>query len=195
MDISQELERGIGHGPTLPTPEERLATARAALRRRRLLVGSGAAAGLMVAITPLMLGGGPEVHGTGPTPAASQATGAPSRDGVSIFRESIRLARFESDGRLWIHPDTVVHDRRDDVVPGAVASVALDATYDGRRSWLLFLQVDEGSASGIHSGPRDDPELYRTFDEFVTEGARALSRRIPESTRSPDVPPAGEEVR
>ena len=59
MDLQQELERGIGHGPELPTPQQRLIAGRAALRRRRRTFGAAATAALVAIAAPVavMVGG------------------------------------------------------------------------------------------------------------------------------------------
>lgn len=192
MDIQHELEQAVGHGPTLPTPQQRLVAGQVALRRRRMGLGAGAVAVLVATAAPFTVATNGTERGTDLAPTAPSVTPSPTKDGVVIFRERIRLARFEADGSVWIHPGTVVHERRADVVPGASQSVALDATYRGRRSWLLFSQVDGTSANGIYSGPGDDTDLYATFDEFVAEGSLALSRRAAGTAGAPDVPPTRE---
>ena len=66
MDIQWELENAIGNGPDLPPPTERLVAGRAALRRRRWVVGAGTAAVVAALVVPAVaLSVGPAERGTG----------------------------------------------------------------------------------------------------------------------------------
>ncbi len=78
MNLQQELDRAIGHGPALPTPEERLAAGRAALRRRRAAVGAGVVAVLVAVAAPFALGVGDDARSPEMTdsPAATPTLGA-----------------------------------------------------------------------------------------------------------------------
>lgn len=175
MDLQQQLERDIGHGPALPTPEQRLAAGRAALRRRRLTVGAGAAAVLVAIAAPFALGSGeatrsPEVTDSpSPSPSSEPAPDRWSRAGGF---------GYDRGGTLHISSEAVVHERRNGVVPGLPSSVALDLTFRGERTWHVTRLVEDGSWVGIESGAGHEPDLYRDFDEFVAKAAFCLRQGV-----------------
>jgi len=181
MDLQQELERGIGHGPALPAPQERLVAGRAALRRRRVTVGAGAAAVVMAVMAPLALAGTGAPGGTGLRPAgqppSAAATPEPFRDekprGESTAEpewprgETMAAIVDSVTGTLLIHPDARVLERRDDLYPGKdTESVALDLMLHGERQWVL-LEWDERGEASVYGSPEDD--LHRDFDDFVAQ--------------------------
>ncbi|MEJ7795292.1 MAG: hypothetical protein WKF50_07050 [Nocardioides sp.] len=178
MDIQQELDRAIGHGPALPTPDQRLRAGRAAVLRRRAGIGAAAAATVAVLAVPavLTLGGGsssvaPAATPSSPSQAAQNAEGS--------WRRGAPPARYDADGNLVIRPGADVHERRDGVVANAFGSVALDLSFEGERTWLLVERQSNGDNLGLISGPGQDSDVYRTFDDFVVKGAFAMGQREP----------------
>ena len=166
MDIQQQLERDIGHGPALPTPQQRLAAGRAALRRRRVTVAAGAAAVLVVIATPFALGAAGDTQSPALTapPSPSATSEADPEDWRGTGGVQVQA------GTLRISPDAVVHERRDGVVPGYPSSAALDLTFQGERTWRVTRPVGGGSWMSITSTPGEEESgLYRDFDDFVAK--------------------------
>lgn len=207
MDIQQELERALGHGPTLPAPEERLAAGRAALRRRRVTVAAGTVVVFVAIAAPFAVSGsgatqGSDVPPAAPPPTSSAPEPAPDRtsraDPKPRFDASMGEVAYPDvrTGELMIHPDAIVLQRIDDLYPGkATESVALDLRLDGKRHWVA-LEWDEGGSMGTFGGP-DDP-FYASFDDFVakaTSGGGMTSGPPPRDQGSgDDLPVPGEVV-
>jgi hypothetical protein len=182
MDLTRELEQSIPLGPPLPPPTERLVAGRSALRRRRASVAVTAAAAVVALVVPVAaLGDRTADRGGELTPVAS-APSAPDRPrGEAPRSEPTRspewpggeddLAWVDFDtGELGIHPDAVVHERRDDLFPGKrTESVALDLSVGDQRQWVV-LEWDEGGGAADHADPADSS--YETFDDFVAEVVR-----------------------
>ncbi len=174
MNLQQKLDRAIGHGPALPTPEQRLAAGRAALRRRRASVGAGVAAVLVAVAAPFALGLGGDARSPGVTDSPSTTpTGAIAEAWIEDGG-----FRFDLGGTLEFSPDAVVHERRDDVVSGAPLSVALDMTFDGERTWHLVRRKSSGNWVDIVSGPGQEADLYRNFDDFVAKATFSLEQGV-----------------
>lgn len=176
MDIQQELERSIGHGPALPTPDQRLRAGRAALRRRRITVGAGAMAVLVAVAAPFALNGSGATQGSDLPPAApptSSVEPSPDRTLRADPERRFDVAMGEvayvdfATSTLMIHPDAVVVERIDGLYPGkGTQSVALDLKLDGKRYWVE-LEWDEGGGGGTYGGPQDD--FYDDFADFVAK--------------------------
>lgn len=163
MDLRDQLDRAIPEGPALPDPATRLATGRAALRRRRrATVGAGAAAVLLVAVGPFALrdSTSPDRDGAPAAPATGSADG---------WEPAVRAgAHVDTDtGRLVIEPEAVVLQRVDDLYPGkGTRSVALDVRYEGRRWWLAFEWSDRGGTSAVVPA---DSGAFDSFADFVAD--------------------------
>jgi DNA-directed RNA polymerase specialized sigma24 family protein len=56
LDLREQLDEAIGHGPPLPPPERRLAAGRGAVRRRRMLVAAGAATAVAAVVLRYWVG-------------------------------------------------------------------------------------------------------------------------------------------
>ncbi len=180
MDLHDELEDAIGHGPALPPPVERLASGRRALRRRRAVVAAGAAAAVAAVVLPVAaLAGGTPTSGGEPAPAAPPATAsatptpsvAPRLDiePKAQFERSLRQVAYAdlTTGELMIDPRAEVLHRIDDLYPGKdTQSVALDLLLRGEREWVV-LEWDEGGSSGTLGGPDDD--FYTGWDDFLAK--------------------------
>jgi hypothetical protein len=175
MDIQWELENAIGIGPDLPPPTERLVAGRAALRRRRWVVGAGTAAVVVaLAVPAVAMSLGPAERGTGITPATPpsatpSAPGQATEDPEPSFPEPEKtLAYVDYDtGRLVIQPGVEVLRRIDDLYPGEdIRSVALDVRRGERHEWLVWEWTERGGAAAF-SGPAEG--VFDSFDEFVTD--------------------------
>ena len=163
MDIQQELERSIGHGPTLPTPEQRLAAGRWALRRRRITVGGAAAVVAALMVTPLAIaaGGGDHASDPGPAGPAPVTTSAPEPEPTDEATEqeprwreweSIRLP---ADGRAR---------RSGPVSRSSTASTAICAARAGSTAWPWRSAGTARSTGSRPSGtasPAAGPERHR----------------------------------
>ena len=177
MDIQQELERDIGHGPALPSPQQRLVAGRSALRRRRLAVGAGAAAVLVAIAAPFALGSGDAARSPDVTDSPSPSP-SPSSEPVPDRWSRAGGFGYDQRGTLRISSEAVVHERLDGVVPGFPSSAALDLTFRGERTWHVTRLVEDGSWMGIESGAGQEPDLYRDFDEFVAKAAFCLRQGV-----------------
>lgn len=170
MDISDELEQSFGHGPALPTPEERLVAGRAALRRRRRAVGGTAAVVAALLVTPFAIaaGGDPAVQ-PGPATPASTATADPSPNPTTLATEAPEeppqqrwqkweTIRYSAEGELEIRPGVQILDRVDGYLrdsPRWDHSVAMEVRYDGGVYWVSAeWDRENGSSSG--STPAND---------------------------------------
>ena len=178
MNLHEELEAAIGHGPALPPPADRLVAGRSALRRRRLVVASGAAAAVVAVVLPVAaLAGGSPTSGRDLTPAApvsapvatptEEATSAPAEPEATFDPRIDEVAYADlRTGELMINPEAVVLRRVDDLYPGKkTQSVALDLRLDGKRHWIV-LEWDEGGSSASSGGP-DDP-FYSDWEDFLS---------------------------
>ncbi len=148
MDLQQELERDLGHGPALPSPQERLVAGRAALRRRRMSVGAGAVAVLVAIAAPFALSGGGANQGTELPPAAPpssaqtpvaptpEPTARPSEDEDPLEVVVVDgVPQMESDlASIVIGP----------VVRDAERAYGLEIRRDGVRSFVLLLPTPDG---------------------------------------------------
>ncbi len=175
MDIQWELENAIGNGPALPPATERLVAGRAALRRRRWVVGAGTAAVVVALVVPAVaLSAGPVERGTGITPAAPPAatpsvTQQETEDPEPTFPEPEKaLAYVDFDtGRLVIQRGVEVLRRVNDLYPREdIRSVALDVRRGERHEWLVWEWTERGGAA-VYSGPADG--RFDNFGEFVAD--------------------------
>lgn len=178
MDLHDELENAIGHGPTLPTPQERLAAGQAALRRRRALVSVGAAAAVAAVVLPLaVLAGGGATSGTAPSPAAPPSVAAPAPSPSAATEEPTEPApqrwqrwesiRYSAEGQLEIRPGVEVLDRVDGYLsasPRWEHSVAMEVRRDGTVHWV---SAEWDSETGSSSGSTEANDGWVDFRAWV----------------------------
>nr|CAA9330766.1 MAG: hypothetical protein AVDCRST_MAG46-1415 [uncultured Nocardioidaceae bacterium] len=181
MDLARELEQSIPPGPPPPPPAERLVAGRRALRRRRASVAVGAVAAVVALAVPVAALDRTADRGTGPTPVAPAPSATDRPGGEDPRSEPTRspewpggkedLAWVDFDtGELRIHPDAVVHKRRDGLFPRKrTESVALDLSVDDQRQWVVLEWDERGGAVDV-TDPTDGS--YGTFDDFVDEVVR-----------------------
>jgi hypothetical protein len=195
-DLAPDLERSLGHLPTVPATTY-LATARKVRRRRRTIAGAATsvvlAGGLVLAPTLL--------DSSSPTPVASMAPGAgpgerlvapepdnpvtavPGLEGVEHFTtEEIPgwvgehgnngPVDIAPDGRLWVAPGAEVHQTVVD--PYAAGgpqehgtSYAVEATYEGETRWVLL------------PGLMEPPGLWTDDFELWVDEATAFAQDRP----------------
>ncbi len=185
MDLRDELEHAIGHGPALPLPEERLRAGRAALRRRRLAVGVGALAVASALVAPFAASGGigsqgvdPASPGSGPTAPsdvppnleAGRLTPDPDRPAYTAQtypwrRDTVAAIDFGGTEPL-IRPGATVLQRRDDLFPGSDShSTALVIRFEGQRYWVAMDWTEAGGTIGQDEAGA----TFDAFDEFVAD--------------------------
>jgi hypothetical protein len=185
MDLRDELEQAIGHGPALPPPEVRLRAGQAALRRRRLAVGAGVLAVASALVAPFAASGGIGSRGVDPASPISRPTAPPDvplnleADGVTPEpdrrrytahtypwrRDTVAAIDFGGDEPL-IRPGANVIDRRDDLFPGSDShSVALVIRFEGQRYWVAMDWTEGGGTIGQDVAG----EVFDSFDEFVSD--------------------------
>jgi hypothetical protein len=157
MDLREQLEQAIGHGPPLPAPEARLAEGRSAVRRQRTLVAVGAAAVAAAVVVPVMaLGGAPTSAPRDLGPAASSSAQASDEPTVEVRDDPAPGPDLADDGTV---PET-------DLETGAVLTIAELIGYpadviigpvvrDGERAFGLEL-VLEGDRSFALLRPTED---------------------------------------
>lgn len=176
MELQQELERDIAHGPALPTPEQRLRAGRAALRRRRVAVGAAAAGVVVAAVAPFALGTGPATRGTDLVPASPGISDSPSA-GVDLFepRQGAPVDIDRQTRELVFAAGAVVQRRTDGVVQdidGRSASLVID--FEGGTYWVV-MAWDERRGDVAYDLADSNPDS--TFDEFVARHLPKLERK------------------
>jgi hypothetical protein len=185
MDLRDELEQAIGHGPALPAPEERLRAGRAAVRRRRLAVGVGALAVTTALLAPFAASGGSGSRGVDPAPPVSRPSGPPDvPPNLEAGRvepepdhrtytaqtypwrgDTVAAIDFGGDEPL-IRPGATVLDRRDDLFPGSGShSVALVVRFEEQRYWVAMDWTEAGGTIGQDEAGG----AFDGFDEFVAD--------------------------
>ncbi|MFC6287336.1 hypothetical protein ACFP3Q_08195 [Nocardioides sp. GCM10027113] len=160
LDLHDELERAIGHGPPLVPAEQRLVAGRRALRRRRAAAAL-AAVGIVAA-----LGVGWSAAGSDPQhrSAPIAVDPSPTTPEASDWEDGT-LVRYV-DGELEIREGVVVHDRVDNPYGYAAPrkSVALDLTWQGQRHWLIGGVERDGNSFGYQSTvPGGESTDFRTY--------------------------------
>lgn len=156
MDLREQLDQAIGHGPALPPPEQRLAAGRAAVRRRRTLVALGAAAAVVAVVVPVAALGGtqsgsprdlgpvttPSVIPSSP-PAANPTTPGDARPSRDPDPEPDEFEVQVIDGVPQLASDfsSVVIGP---MVRGSDRAYGLQIERDGERLFVLLLETDAG---------------------------------------------------
>lgn len=191
MDLREELDASIGHGPPLPHPVERVAAGRTALRRRRTAVGVGGAlaAAAMVVPAVLLAGGSPDSAADLP-PAATppgSATPAPSPTGdaepTTVAWEGNLPVRY-LDGELEIRPGVVVHEHLENPygLEPPNRSDALDLTFKGKRTWTIV----EYRKRGWNYAASEPSNGWASFGDWVADQVGAAADGWPDTLRLTD---------
>jgi hypothetical protein len=185
MDLREELDRAIGHGPGLPPPAQRLVAGRAALRRRRIAMAAGTAVAVVAVVVPAaVLTGGTPTSGRDLAPVAPPGSTGPvdpspapevlaERMGEAVTEHQWQGSGVVAEvdiftGDLVIRPGAVVTERVDDLYPGkASESVALDVRWRGERHWVALEWEESGASTGTYGSPGDG--FYTDFDDFVAK--------------------------
>lgn len=184
MDLSSQLEKAIPEGPDLPDAGARLEAGRAALRRRRLALGAGVLAALLV--PAIAVGAALVDRASAPDVADPPRRGA----GQALVQEDDPVG-YDEFGKLRIASGVVVHERVRN--PYGLApprrSDAFDFTYRGEREWAVLRTTRQGWTSAT-AGPGLG---WLTFADFVadTVDPGPDARRWPDTIRLDD---AGEVV-
>lgn len=186
MDLHDELETAIGHGPALPPPEVRLAAGRTALRRRRAVLAAGTAGAVAAIVLPVaVLAGGTSTSGREVPPAVPSPSES-SRVGPSQPREGAPVDIDRTTRELVVDQGAVVNARVDDVVPGIVGwSAALDVSQADRRYWVVLAwdetrgDVRYDEAEPGRTGLAEWSETYLPELERLYAPGRAPSQRVP----------------
>ena len=182
MDLTRELEQSIPSGPLPPPPAERLVAGRSALRRRRASGAVRAAAAVVALVVSVAALSDRTADRGGELTPVAPAPSAPDRPGGEGTRsepmrssewpggdEDLAWVDFDT-GELRIHPDAVVHERRDGLFPRKrTESVALDLSVGDQRQWVV-LEWDERGGATEYADPADGS--YETFDDFVAKVVR-----------------------
>lgn len=148
MELREQLDRAIGHGPPLPSPEQRVSAGRAAVRRRRARVTSGAVVAVIAAVlsiaavdwsptptsAPLGTATSPSAPAE-PSPSPSVPTSeGPAGSPLAIVVVDGVPQLAEQPAGLTIGP----------VVREGERAFGIESRLDGTRSFVLVVPVGDG---------------------------------------------------
>lgn len=174
MDLQRELERDLGHGPSLPTPQQRLAAGRRALRRRRIAVATGVAGvAAAVALPVAILVGGTSTAGRDVAPVAPSPSRSIADDGLRL-ESAVPVSVGRKTFDLVFEDDATVERRIDGVARGIVGwSAALEISQGERYYWVL-VGWDELGSDLVY----DEVDPGRSgFEDWVAAGVPKLERQ------------------
>ena len=146
MDLQEQLDRAIGHGPPLPAPEERLLAGRIAARRRRSRMVAGSVLGAVAVALPVALSlslagtsdsqpapAGPSTVSDA-TPGDDDANG--TSDGVALpATEGLNVVVVDGVPELSGHPSNMSIGP---VVRESETAFGLQVRLHGKRSFVLM---------------------------------------------------------
>lgn len=173
MNLTEELEAAIGHGPPLPDAADRVAAGRAALRRRRV-VGTVAAASVLAVLGTAYAVTAPALQGrtsdevpVAPSPTASPSPSPTGEAGIPLGTWRGNTPVRYHDGELQIRPGAVVHERIENPFGFAPPrrSDAFDLTFRGYRAWAI-VEYREGSSSYAATQPGNG---WASFADWVAD--------------------------
>ena len=149
MDIREQLDQAIGHGPPLPPPEQRLAAGRTAVRHRRIRRATGAAAVLVAAALPIAVMHGsptsvPALVGTtstSPTPSANASQPIDGRTTGEAAGPTLEVVVIDGVPQLADHPPGLTIGP---VVRSGESGFGLETRVEGERSFVLLLRDADG---------------------------------------------------
>lgn len=149
MDIREQLDQAIGHGPPLPPPEQRLAAGRAAVRRRRIRMAAGAAAVLVAVALPVVtMHGSPTsapalvgTSSTSPTPSADASQPVDGPTTGETAGPALEVVLVDGVPQLADHPAGFTIGP---VVRAGERAFGLETRVGGQRSFVLLLQDGDG---------------------------------------------------
>lgn len=165
MNITDEIDRSIGTGPQLPSPLDRLAAGKSAVRRRRL---AGGVASLAVIG---LLGGAAYVIDLPADREQGQVEVANQPD-IPIDAEALQpghIVGYDATGRL-VRRDAGVRVTKlteNPVDLDGAANALLEIDYKGRTSWVHVYRLPDGG-----SDYRDDDAEFGTFQEWAASLAK-----------------------
>ncbi len=177
MDIREQLDQAIGHGPPLPPPEQRLAAGRTAVRHRHIRMAAGAAAVLGAAVLPIATMHGsltsvPAVVGTSSTSPTRSADASQPIDGRTTGEAggpTLEVVVVDGVPQLADHPPGLTIGP---VVRSGESAFGLETRVEGERSFVLLLQGAAGWQVNqlVTAEPGDDLASWLRTEGWLPTG-------------------------